>query len=73
MPSRDDIQKQITSGDRQDVVRRDFIKDLSKYTGRNTILYATAFTSKKVQLQKSSWYVTFFNLRRHSRVYVCRS
>lgn len=52
MPSRDDIQKQITSGDRQDVVRRDFIKDLSKYTGRNTILYATAFTSKKVQLQK---------------------
>lgn len=52
MPSRDDIQKQITSGDRQDVVRRNFVKELSEYTGRNTILYATAFTSKKVQLQK---------------------
>lgn len=52
MPSRDDIQKQITSADRQDVARRKYIKDLSSYTGRNTILYATAFTCKKIQLQK---------------------
>lgn len=48
MPSRHEIQKLITSG--ADTVRRRYIKELSEKTGRNTIVYATAYSSKKLQL-----------------------
>ncbi len=50
MPSRNDIQIEITS--RQDSVRRRYIKALSDYTNRNTIIYATAFTSKTAVVQQ---------------------
>ncbi|HKL41087.1 MAG TPA: serine protease, partial [Clostridia bacterium] len=52
MPGRNDIATEITSNDRQDVVRRRYLSELSKHTGRNTIIYSTAFTCKKVQLQQ---------------------
>lgn len=52
MPSRNDIQHDITSNDRQDIVRRKYLKELSEFTGRNTILYSTAYTCKKVQIQQ---------------------
>lgn len=50
MPSRNDIQNEITS--RPDPVRRRYIKALSDYTNRNTIIYATAFTSKTAVVQQ---------------------
>lgn len=52
MPGRNDIANEITSNDRQDIVRRRYLSELSQYTGRNTIMYSTAFTCKKVQLQQ---------------------
>jgi ATP-dependent protease ClpP protease subunit len=52
MPSRHEIQAEITSGDRQDVVRRRFLNSLYKHTGRNVIIYSTAYTCKKVQIQQ---------------------
>ncbi len=52
MPSRNDIQNEITRSDRQDIVRRQYIKELSDYTKRNTIIYSTAFTSKKTSVQQ---------------------
>lgn len=50
MPSRNDIQSEITG--RQDSVRRRYINSLSGYTKRNTIVYATAFTSKSAVVQQ---------------------
>ncbi|MEZ5001438.1 MAG: hypothetical protein R2730_00260 [Chitinophagales bacterium] len=52
MPGRSDINQLITSSDRQDVIRKKYLGELSDYTKRNTIVYATAFTSKKVQLHR---------------------
>ena len=52
MPSRDIIAKEITRGDRQDLLRRKYLKELSEKTGRNTILYATAYGSKKLSIQQ---------------------
>lgn len=47
MPSRNDIQQEILrrKGAGQDEVRRSFLKRLAKLTGRDTVLYASAFTS----------------------------
>ena len=50
MPSRQDIQREITRSDRQDLVRRRYLEELQKHTGRDTIIYATGFTNQKVQL-----------------------
>ncbi len=52
MPSRNDIQHEITSTDRQDIARRKYLKKLFQYTGRNVIIYSTAYTCKKVQMQQ---------------------
>lgn len=46
MPSRVEIASEITRSDRQDIVRRRYLKELSEYTGLNVILFATAFGSK---------------------------
>lgn len=44
MPSRNDIQNEITG--RQDSVRRNYLKELYKYSKRNTIVYASGFSSR---------------------------
>lgn len=48
MPTRDEIQKEIIDRKNasQDDVRRKYVADLSAYTKRDTIVYASAFTSK---------------------------
>ncbi len=50
MPTRDEIAKEIISlkGVAQDKIRRNYIKELQNYTKRDTIIYASAFTSKKL-------------------------
>lgn len=47
MPARNDIQEQILQRKAagQDEVRRSFLKQLAELTGRDTVLYASAFTS----------------------------
>jgi ATP-dependent protease ClpP protease subunit len=49
MPNLHDIQQEILNrkGQAQDDVRRRHLADLAKYTGRDTIIYASAFTSHK--------------------------
>ena len=49
MPNLADIQNQILNykNSGQDVLRRKYLKELSKYTKRDTIVYASAFTSGK--------------------------
>lgn len=49
MPSRNEIQNEIQKkrGAAQDDVRRRYLRLLSKYTKRDTIIYASAFTSHK--------------------------
>lgn len=51
MPSRQEIAVEITEK-RQDTVRRRYLREYSDYTGRNVILYATAFGSKKLAIQQ---------------------
>jgi ATP-dependent protease ClpP protease subunit len=51
MPSRHEIAIEITEK-RQDSVRRRYLKEYSEYTGRNVILFATAFGSKKLAIQQ---------------------
>lgn len=50
MPTKDEIQKEILSqkGAAQDNIRRHYLKELHNYTKRDTIIYASAFTSKKM-------------------------
>lgn len=50
MPTKDEIQKEILDLKRaaQDNVRRHYLEELHKYTNRDTIIYASAFTSKKM-------------------------
>ena len=50
MPTEDEIQKEILAlkSVAQDNVRRHYLKELHKYTNRDTIIYASAFTSKKM-------------------------
>jgi ATP-dependent protease ClpP protease subunit len=50
MPSRNDIQNEILSAKNaaQDNVRRKYIKELSDYTNRDTIVYLTAYTTVKM-------------------------
>lgn len=50
MPTKDEIQKEILSqkGTAQDNVRRQYLKNLYDYTKRDIIIYASAFTSKKM-------------------------
>lgn len=49
MPARNEIQNEIQKkrGAAQDDVRRRYLRALAKYTNRDTIIYATAFTSHK--------------------------
>jgi hypothetical protein len=49
MPARNEIQQEILTrkGTAQDDVRRRYLNDLSKHTGRDTILYASAFSAPK--------------------------
>lgn len=47
MPNRNDIQNEILKSTAQDIVRRQYLKKLSEYTNRDTIIYATAFTFPK--------------------------
>jgi len=51
MPNRNEVQQEILKkkGEAQDEVRRGFLKDLAQYTGRDTIIYASAFTNQKGQ------------------------
>lgn len=50
MPTREEVFQRIIQAKKssQDEIRRSYIKDLAEYTGRDTIVYATAFTSKKL-------------------------
>jgi hypothetical protein len=50
MPARNDIQTEIINAKNasQDNVRRKYIAELSDYTGRDTILYLTAYTTGKM-------------------------
>lgn len=50
MPSRQDITQEILET-RQDNVRRKYLNDYHSYTKRNVILFATAYTSKKLAVQ----------------------
>lgn len=49
MPTLHDIQQEILNrkGKAQDEIRRHYLAELAKYTGRDTIIYASAFTSHK--------------------------
>lgn len=49
MPSRNEIQNEIQNkrNAAQDEIRRRYLKSLSNYTQRDTIIYASAFTSHK--------------------------
>lgn len=51
MPNLHDIQNQINSAKEagQDKIRRAYVKQLSDYTERDTIVYASAFSSNKAQ------------------------
>ena len=51
MPSRNEIQDEITKAKRgaQDSIRRKYLMELSTYTGRDTIIISSAFSSGKVQ------------------------
>ena len=50
MPTRGEIQQEILSNrsSSQDVVRKRYLKELHEYTKRDTIIYASAFTTKKI-------------------------
>ncbi len=50
MPARNDILNEILSAKNaaQDNVRRKYIRELSEYTGRDTIVYITAYTTVKM-------------------------
>lgn len=50
MPTRGEIQQEILSSrsSSQDVVRKRYLKELHEYTKRDTIIYASAFTTKKI-------------------------
>jgi len=50
MPSRHEITNEIV-GNRQDAVRRKYLKEYYEHTGRNLILFATAYGSKKLAIQ----------------------
>lgn len=49
MASRDEVFEKILQGRgaAQDVVRRDYVRQLSEYTKRDVILYASAFTTRR--------------------------
>jgi len=51
MPSRNEIQDEIikAKGGAQDSIRRKYLTELSTYTGRDTIMISSAFSSGKVQ------------------------
>lgn len=51
MPSRHEITNEIV-GNRQDAVRRKYLKEYYEHTGRNLILFATAYGSKKLAIQQ---------------------
>ncbi len=50
MPTREKIQKEIhkAKNSAQDDIRRKYLKALSEFTGRDTIIYSTAFSTKKL-------------------------
>jgi len=45
VPSRNEILEEITKakGGAQDIIRRKYIKELSEYTGRDTIIFLLLF------------------------------
>jgi hypothetical protein len=49
MPTRNEIQQEILNkkGAAQDEIRRGYLRSLAEYTGRDTIIYASAFTTQK--------------------------
>ena len=51
MPSRADIQNEVfrLRNQSQDLVRRAYLKKLNEKTGRDTLIYASSFTSAKIQ------------------------
>lgn len=51
MPTRNEIQQEILSrkGNAQDEIRRGYLNALAAHTGRDTIIYASAFTAQKGQ------------------------
>jgi ClpP class serine protease len=51
MPSRNEIQEEITSakGGAQDAVRRKYLAELSDHTKRDTIIMSSAFSSQKIE------------------------
>lgn len=50
MPTRDEIYAEIVNikNGAQDTIRRQYVSDLQAYTQRDTVIYATAFASKKL-------------------------
>lgn len=50
MPTRNEIQHEIINAKTaaQDAVRRKYVRELSKYTGRDTIIYITAYATNKM-------------------------
>lgn len=50
MPNRNEILNEISNlkNNAQDIIRRNYLKKLSEFTGRDTILYATSFTTPKL-------------------------
>lgn len=52
MPARAEIQQEIesTRSSAQDTIRRRFLHDLAEYTGRDTIVYMSGFTSIKASM-----------------------
>ena len=57
MPTRAEIQQEIETARNasQDTIRRRFINDLAKYTGRDTIIYMSGFTSMKAPMIPSTF------------------
>ena len=52
MPARAEIQQEIksTRNSAQDTIRRRYLHELAQYTGRDTILYMSGFTSIKASM-----------------------
>jgi hypothetical protein len=50
MPAREEIQNELNTAKTlaQDTIRRRYLRELSEFTKRNTLLYATAFSSNKL-------------------------
>jgi hypothetical protein len=54
MPTRAEIEQQVRKATAQDILRRDFIAKLHRYTKRDTILYASGFSTTKETVVQGS-------------------